>query len=155
MDELDIKILDILESNSREAFTEIAEKLNVSDATVHIRVKRLVDEGVIKKFTVALDYQKLGYPVTAFIEIKLGPGSIDRVMDILKRLNGVVDIYELHSHCDVLIKVKATDLNSLRNTVVEGIRGTLTEELISDDVYTVLRVVREDETLRKDRVDVD
>lgn len=142
-DALDSAILEILRRDGRASFTDIADQLKVSDVTVHLRVKKLVERGVIKNYSVNLDYSKLDYPVLAFVELKIAPGTILKVSEALVGLEGVLDVYELHSHCDLLIKVRARDLNDLRDKVVIGIRTKLKQNLISDDVHPVLKIVKE------------
>ena len=55
IDEIDIKLIDSLGRDSSTTFVELARQIGISDATVHIRVRRLMSEGVIKKFTISLD----------------------------------------------------------------------------------------------------
>ena len=61
LDEIDQKILDILIDNTRTPFTEISKRLLISAGTVHVRVKKMEDAGIIKGSSLNLDYVKLGY----------------------------------------------------------------------------------------------
>ncbi len=61
LDEIDHQILDILIENARTPFTDIAKKLLVSAGTIHVRVKKMEEEGVIKGSTLTVDYDKMGY----------------------------------------------------------------------------------------------
>ncbi|MEJ6764988.1 MAG: winged helix-turn-helix transcriptional regulator, partial [Flavobacteriaceae bacterium] len=61
LDEIDHQILDLLIDNTRTAFTDIAKKLLISAGTVHVRVKKMEDAGIIKGSSLTLDYKKLGY----------------------------------------------------------------------------------------------
>ncbi len=142
-DGIDTAILEILRRDGRASFTDIANKLKVSDVTVHLRIKKLVEKGIIKNFSANLDYSKLDYPVIAFVELKIAPGTISKVTESMLGLEGVLEVYELHSHCDLMLKVRARDLDDLRNKVVLGIRSRLKQELLSDDVHPVLRIVKE------------
>lgn len=69
LDEMDMKILRILEEDGRESFTGIAEKLKVNEATVRKRVAALQTEGAIKKFTIKVDPTKLGLNTVAVVGI--------------------------------------------------------------------------------------
>ena len=71
LDDVDHKILDLLIDNSRIPFTDIAKKLLISAGTVHVRVKKMEDAGIIKGSSLALDYKKLGYTFIAYIGIFL------------------------------------------------------------------------------------
>ncbi|MGB0773981.1 MAG: Lrp/AsnC family transcriptional regulator, partial [Flavobacteriaceae bacterium] len=67
LDEIDHQILDILIDNMRTPFTDIAKKLLISAGTVHVRVKKMEDAGIIKGSSLTLDYKKLGYSFIAYI----------------------------------------------------------------------------------------
>ena len=61
LDDKDKRILNLLQENSRLSYTEIANELKISEATVRYRVKKLTDAGIISKFTVLLDPRKIGF----------------------------------------------------------------------------------------------
>ena len=69
LDEIDHQILDMLIDNTRIPFTDIAKKLLISAGTVHVRVKKMEDAGLIKGSSLILDYNKLGYSYLA-VDIK-------------------------------------------------------------------------------------
>lgn len=72
IDSLDIEILKILQNDSRIPFTQIAKQLQVPDTTVHFRVRKLIERGIIRKFIVAVSAEKLGYNALALIRIIVG-----------------------------------------------------------------------------------
>ena len=67
IDEVDKKILMYLIDNTRMPFTEIAKKMNVSAGTIHVRVKKLEEAGIIKGTTLITDYDKMGYQFVAYV----------------------------------------------------------------------------------------
>ena len=71
LDEIDKKILDFLVENTRMPFTEIAKQMDVSAGTIHVRVKKMEDAGIILGSSLNIDYGKLDYHFTAFIGILL------------------------------------------------------------------------------------
>ena len=75
IDNLDIQILSILMKNATTPYTEIAKELIVSGGTIHVRMKKLEEMGVIKGASLEVDPQKLGYDITAFLGIYLEKGS--------------------------------------------------------------------------------
>jgi Lrp/AsnC family transcriptional regulator for asnA, asnC and gidA len=75
-DEMDMRILRILEGDARKSFTEIAGKLKVSEATVRKRVSALQKKGVIKKFTVKVDPSKLGINTVAIVGMEVDPAKL-------------------------------------------------------------------------------
>jgi len=76
IDETDKKIIKMLEENGRRPFTEIAEKLKVSESTVRKRVSALQRKGVIKKFTVKVDPSKMGIKTIAFVGVDVDPTKL-------------------------------------------------------------------------------
>lgn len=145
MDELDLKLMKALRADSRRSFLELAKELGVSDATIHARVKKMVEEGLIKGFTIRLDHEKLGYGVTAFVEVRVRPGTADDALLRLSGTEGVLEAHEIHGHCDILLKMKAKDLSELRDKVVNKIKKF--EEVVSSEVFAVLKVVKEEDSL--------
>ncbi len=71
LDEVDHQILDILIDNTRIPFTDISKKLLISAGTVHVRVKKMEDAGIIKGSSLNVDYEKLGYSFIAYVGIFL------------------------------------------------------------------------------------
>ena len=83
LSELDEKILERLSEDSRKAFTKIAKELDVPDTTIHFRVKKLKETGIIKKFSIITSTKKLGYEQQCFIRIVVG-GHIVKDITIKK-----------------------------------------------------------------------
>ena len=71
LDEIDHQILDILIDNTRIPFTDISKRLLISAGTVHVRVKKMEESGIIKGSSLNLDYVKLGYSFIAYVGIFL------------------------------------------------------------------------------------
>lgn len=87
LDDTDHKILNMLIENTRTPFTDIAKKLLISAGTVHVRVKKMEDAGIIVGSSLSLDYKKLGYNFIAYIGIYLKKTSqtqfvINRISEI-------------------------------------------------------------------------
>ena len=74
VDELDLRIISLLQKNARLSFREIARELDVAVGTVYNRIKKLEEEGVIRGYAPVLDYEKLGFGLTALIGIRLRGG---------------------------------------------------------------------------------
>lgn len=127
MDEMDRRILSILVKNSRTPFTEIADQLGVSEATVRKRVDRLVRVGVIRKFTVELGDTAM----RAVVLIKVKPGySIPQVAKEISNIEDVVKAYEVTGEYDIIAEISSSDTFSLNRTIerirsTEGVGGTL------------------------------
>ena len=69
LDEIDHQILDLLIDNTRTPFTDIAKQLDISAGTVHVRVRKMEEIGIIKGSTLTLDYDRLGYTFIAYVVI--------------------------------------------------------------------------------------
>ncbi len=89
IDEIDKKILDILMSNSRTPFTDIALRLNVSEGTVRKRVKRLEDQGVIREYTIDIDPSKLGYRSVTLLGLDTEP---EHYLDAINSLDALEQV---------------------------------------------------------------
>jgi len=79
VDETSQKVLEEYLRDSRQSFREVARKIGISSGTVANRIKDLEDEGIIKKYTTQLDYEKLGYELTAISEIIVSEGMMIEV----------------------------------------------------------------------------
>jgi Lrp/AsnC family transcriptional regulator, regulator for asnA, asnC and gidA len=85
IDDINLKIIDILNKDSSTPFVDVAKRIGVSDATVHMRVRRMIAAGIINKFTILVDNDLLGYDHMSFMGINISPGSADQIIsDILK-----------------------------------------------------------------------
>ena len=114
LDEVDHQILDILIDNTRIPFTDISKKLLISAGTVHVRVKKMEDAGIIKGSTLNLDYVKLGYSFIAYVGIFLEKNNMtDRVLQALKDIPFVTVAHITTGRFNIFCKVRATDTLSL------------------------------------------
>ncbi len=104
LDETDLKIIGKLQEDAKTPFTKIGEKLDIPDTTVHFRVKKLIDNGIIKKFTVLIDHEKLGYTVRALLRIEIEKYLLDmftqsKVEEVVEELQKV-ESTELIARCE-------------------------------------------------------
>ena len=118
MDDLDCSILGHLCENSRASSTGIAQKLGVAPSTVHNRINRLEESGIIERFTVVLDPATVGQNITAYIGINIEPAKRIAVINQLKRIDDVFEVYELLEPYDIFIKVRTHDISSLKEHVL-------------------------------------
>src|ERR671931_2484002 len=122
LDDINLRIIDILSKDSSTTFVEIAKQIGISDATVHLRVRRLIAAGIITKFTISVDNNLLGYDLLAFMRINTKPGFTDQVTQDLSYIEEVLEIHEMHNRFDLFLKVRAKDLNHMIDIVVNKIR---------------------------------
>ena len=129
VDEVDMKILELLKENSRSTYVEIGKTLGLSEGTVRNRVQALSDSGVIKKFTLEVS---LSVGVRALIMISVDPQKPTlEISDKVLKLPGVEKIYEVTGEYDVVTVVSSSSIEGLNQTVeairvIEGVERTNT-----------------------------
>ncbi|TFH18656.1 Lrp/AsnC family transcriptional regulator [Candidatus Bathyarchaeota archaeon] len=130
LDLLDLKIIKCLNDDGRCTYRAIAEEAGVSEATVKNRIDKLMEEGVIKKFTVIMDYHKLGRAIKAFIGLKVQPAKLQEIVQVIEKNPDVHVLYRTSGDVDLLIEVifeQMEDLNGFleKELALEGILGTV------------------------------
>jgi len=135
LDEIDHQILDMLIDNTRIPFTDIAKKLLISAGTVHVRVKKMEDAGIIKGSSLTLDYAKLGYSFIAYCGIFLQNTSQTKF--VLERINEIPNITVAHittGKFNIFCKIRAKDTTNAKEIIfrIDDIDGVYrTETMIS------------------------
>jgi len=143
LDEIDKKIIEMLQEDSRKSFVEIAKELGVSDPTIHARVKKLQEAGIIEKFTAVLAPAKVEKGVAAFIEINIKPKTIEPVIRNLIKLDEVLEIHETYGDYDIIAKIRAKTNEDLRDLVAKEIRTI--PYIVNTRVTTVLKTRKEEQ----------
>jgi Lrp/AsnC family transcriptional regulator for asnA, asnC and gidA len=138
MDSTDQTIIDRLSRDSRTHCTEIASELGVATSTVHKRVNQMYNDGVIEQFTVVLNPEKTGMSLTTFIGINVDGNHKQEVIEILRGLKNVLEVYEILEPYDIFIKVRTTDISELKETVLRVIANT-DGVLNSSSILTTIR----------------
>jgi Lrp/AsnC family leucine-responsive transcriptional regulator len=102
----------------------LAAKLKMPRTTVQERIKRLRKLGVIKKFTIQIDYSKLGKPATAFILISFQQGAVSqkKLAQEIAKLPEVVEAHLITGEWDILVKVRSDSMQSVGSLVVDKLR---------------------------------
>ena len=125
VDEKDRSILEELEKDGRESTVDIARKIGLPRATVHERIRRMTEKGVIKRFSVAPDYAKLGEGSTAFILVSYSPSKLTQ-RNLAKKIAEMRGVYEVHllaGEWDMLLKVRGESLESIGKLVIDRLRA--------------------------------
>lgn len=148
LDVVDKQILAILMRNANTPFTEIAKQIHVSGGTIHVRMRKLEQMGVVKGSGLQVDYSKLGYDITAFLGIYLDKGSMyDEVAKMLEDIPEVVAAHYTTGLYNLFAKIVCRDTEHLREVLhdkiqkIQGIQRTETfislEESISRPIYVL------------------
>lgn len=138
MDEIDSRIIRSLVQNSRITLSQMSKDIDVPDATISNRLKKL-EKDVIKQYTLILDPDKLGLKVTAIIIIQSESEKHKSVEKELSQLEEVSEVYSVSGEYDILIKVWAysiEELNQIVNSKIRSVDGVedLTEMIVMERV---------------------
>ena len=145
LDYVNCRILDVLGKNSSLPFVELAKQIGISDATIHTRVKKLLALGIIKKFTIIVDNNLLGYDHLAFINIKIENGRTEETTKNLMEIDEILEIHEIYNKFDLMIKIRSKDLDDLRNIIVNRILSI--KYIKETELITVLRTRKEEQMI--------
>lgn len=141
LDKTDVKILKILLSNSRLSFREIARHLSLSVATVISRIKLMENENIIKGYSVFLDHEKIGYELTAIIEITVSKGKLLEVEREIAKFSNVCAVYDITGLTDALIIAKFKKRQELSDFIKNLLAMPNVERT---NTHVVLTTVKED-----------
>jgi Lrp/AsnC family leucine-responsive transcriptional regulator len=120
LDDIDIGILTALSQDSRRSYADVASEVGLSTAAVHERVRKMVERGVIERFSLRIDPHRLGLHFTAFVAIRNDGGAHCR--DIAPRLREMPEVLELHSvagEYDFLAKIRTTHARALEDVLYQ------------------------------------
>ena len=135
LDEIDNQILELLIENTRMPYTEIAKKLIISAGTVHVRVRKMEEAGIITGSTLNVDYSKMGFSFTAYVGLYLEKtGKTSHVIEELKKIPYVVVAHLTTGQYSVFCEIKARDTHHAKEIIfmmdeIDGV--TRTETMIS------------------------
>jgi Lrp/AsnC family transcriptional regulator for asnA, asnC and gidA len=140
IDNIDLKIISLLNDDAKTPYTEIAKKVFVSSGTVHVRMRKLEEMGIVKSATLNIDFSKLGYDISAFLGIYLEKSSLyDNVIENLKEISEVINAYYTTGNYSIFAKIICKDTNHLRTVLdniqkVEGIDRTETLIVLEESI---------------------
>jgi Lrp/AsnC family transcriptional regulator for asnA, asnC and gidA len=140
IDNVDLKIISLLNDDAKTPYTEIAKKVFVSSGTVHVRMRKLEDMGIVKSATLNIDFSKLGYDISAFLGIYLEKSSLyDTVINNLKQIPEVINAYYTTGNYSIFAKIICKDTNHLRTVLdniqkVDGIDRTETLIVLEESI---------------------
>jgi DNA-binding Lrp family transcriptional regulator len=141
LDDVDIKILDTLQEDADLTYAEIAKRVGVSPSTVYMRIRKLKDQGFIKRLVAVVDPDLLGYKLKALLFMTIDIKKFNKVVENLSSIPQVKSIYDVTGEwslvCTLLVK-DHTELSKLLDQIgsIDGVLNTST--------LVVLRVLKED-----------
>ncbi|TAE48152.1 MAG: winged helix-turn-helix transcriptional regulator [Bacteroidetes bacterium] len=152
IDKLDLQILSILMQDAQKAYTEIAKQLEISGGTVHVRMKKLMEKGVVKGSHMEIDASKLGYDICAFVGMFLEKGSLyNRIVKQLEQIPEITEIHYTTGRYGIFLKIVSRNTRELRSILndkvqpIEGIQRTETFISLEESLKRPIRILQESE----------
>lgn len=144
---LDARLINALLGNGRASLRSLGEELDVSVTTVSNHLRDLEDEGIVEGYTPIVDYDALGYDVTAVIHLKVEGSSLPEITERLREQDQMVSVYEVTGDYDVIAIGKFKDTDGMN----DQIKRLLTDEDIREsNTSVVLNTVTENEQFTLD-----
>jgi Lrp/AsnC family transcriptional regulator for asnA, asnC and gidA len=123
IDNVDLKILEILMKNAKKPYTEVAKQAFVSGGTVHVRMKKMEDAGIVTGTTLEIDPIKLGYDITAFIGIFLAKSELyDDVIRQLKEIPEIINVHYTTGNYSMFARIHCKDTQHLKDLLHDKIQ---------------------------------
>jgi DNA-binding Lrp family transcriptional regulator len=141
LDETDIKILKALVLNARLSSRQIAQKLGISTGTVLARIGNLEKIGVIKGYSAIIDYEKLGYELTAITEITVSKGKLIELEKEIAKFQNVCCVYDITGLTDAMVIAKFKTRKELSDFTKTLLKMPFVERT---NTHLVLTTVKED-----------
>ncbi len=138
LDKLDLQIIHAMMEDAGISYADLGKKLFVSGGTIHVRIKKLQEIGIVKGTKLNVDLKQLGYDITAFVGIYLEKSSLyDVVAEDLKKIPEIIRLNYTTGNYSMFLEVVCKDINQLRFVLhdqLQKIKGIeRTETFISLD----------------------
>ncbi len=152
IDKLDLQIIQEMLENADTPYAELGKKLFVSGGTIHVRIKKLEEYGIVKGKRLKVNLKKLGYDITAFVGIFLEKSSMyDIVAKELEKIPEIVRLNYTTGNYSMYIEVVCKDINELKLVLhdglqkIKGIERTETLISLTESFNRNVRVSQEEE----------
>jgi len=151
--DLDEKILTLLSEDSRKAFTKIAKELGVPDTTIHFRVKKLRDSGIIKKFSILTSIKQLGFNHYCFIRIQCGGHIISEITvrkveeisrNLIKKYENNVKFLGISEDHSIYLLLISKTLKEMENILTELKKDP---DIIEINMWNMKKIIKGEEFL--------
>lgn len=125
LDAIDLKILNLMQQDASLSTAEMADRVGLSQSPCWRRIQRLRDEGYIKAQVAIIDWQKLGFSLQIFAQVKMETRTDDEVEKFVRAINTIPEIlecYSLFGERDFMLKIVAPDVKWYQNFVFSVLR---------------------------------
>ncbi|MCL5731598.1 MAG: Lrp/AsnC family transcriptional regulator [Candidatus Thermoplasmatota archaeon] len=143
VDEKDATLIEFLKKNGRAKIGDISRATDIPRATIFERINKLTESGIIRNFTVDLDYEKLGYSVTSYIMISYDPSSETKQEDLcvkLSRLENVIGVWIISGEWDIMILTVQRSIREMSTFVVNTLRNM--DGILRTETFVVFQSFR-------------
>jgi Lrp/AsnC family leucine-responsive transcriptional regulator len=148
LDKVDYKILDILQEDGRISFQELGERVGLTRQAVTRRVKKMIANGYIKRFTVDLDHERLGRKLIAYVDIIFNKSFTAEVeqhaLDFVSKINGVRSANTTVGEKYITVKIYTRDiqdLNRIIRTIQNEIPDIVTRTVIVNELFFTNNII--------------
>ena len=124
LDELDVKIIDLLRKDGRSSYRSIASKVGISNVAVRDRINKLIREGYIKGFFTLVDSAMIGKGVSVLFDITTNPNDLQGVASELYKSEQVTRIYEKAGNSQLIVHALFKDLAEMQSFIEEKLYKT-------------------------------
>lgn len=131
---LDGKLINALLRDGRASLRSLAEDLDVSVTTVSNHLSNLEDQGIINGYAPNLNYEALGYDVTAIIQLKVEGSALPQITDRLESHRQMTSVYEVTGDYDIIAVAKFTDTDGMN----DQIKSLLTDPDVNESNTSVV-----------------
>ncbi len=139
VEELDLEIMRALQEDARSSYRDIARKLKIAVGTVHSRVRKLEESGVIKGFSIEIDYSRVGYSITALILLQAKGKHLKDVETKLARFNNVCVVYDITGDFDIAVVAKFPSPSSMDKFIKEVLSMDFIERAVTSMVLNSVK----------------
>ncbi|WP_246943640.1 Lrp/AsnC family transcriptional regulator [Bacillus pinisoli] len=141
IDDIDKKIISELAENSRLSMSELGRRINLSSPSVTERVRQMESFGIIKKYTLEIDYEKLGLPIQCIVEATVKNGDYKRFMHFIESLHNVDFCYRIAGNACYMLKIHFENFAKAEEFIntVNPYASTVTHFIFSE-VQTSMKV---------------
>ena len=141
LDDITAKVLDEYLRDSRQSIREVARKVGVSSGTVASRLKEMEEAGIIRRYSAILDYEKLGYELTAITEITVSDGKMIEVGEVIAKLSQATGVYNITGDSDLMIVGKFRTRKELSDFTKKIL---ILPHVLRTKTHLVLNILKED-----------
>ncbi|NBA86175.1 winged helix-turn-helix transcriptional regulator [Emticicia sp. CRIBPO] len=124
LDQIDHKLLEILQSNGKITNAQLSKEIGLSPAPTLERVKKLENSGIIESYHAQIDREKVGLGVMTFVQVTLSghrKSITEAFVDTIERVPEIIECHHVTGSCDFLLKVIAKDIASYQRLIMETI----------------------------------